>query len=153
MPKQPKSDVLTDLVLEVFRLNGRLIAAGDALVAGIDLTSARWQVIGAMAKDARPVAHIAHAMGLTRQSVQRIVDELAVAGFVSFQPNPHHKRAKLVSLTSKGIAAADAAMRLQKPWADALAAVADRQALETTLQTLARLRAHLEDTAPSGEIP
>jgi len=144
MPKQPKSDVLTDLVLEVFRLNGRLIAAGDALVAGIDLTSARWQVIGAMAKD---------AMGLTRQSVQRIVDELAVAGFVSFQPNPHHKRAKLVSLTSKGIAAADAAMRLQKPWADALAAVADRQALETTLQTLARLRAHLEDTAPSGEIP
>ena len=155
MPKQPKSDVLTDLVLEVFRLNGRLIAAGDALVAGIDLTSARWQVIGAvaLAKDTRPVAHIAHAMGLTRQSVQRIVDELAIAGFVSFQPNPHHKRAKLVSLTSKGVAAAGAAMRLQKPWADALAAVADRQALETTLQTLARLRAHLEDTAPSGEIP
>jgi DNA-binding MarR family transcriptional regulator len=153
MPKQSKSDILTDLILEVFRLNGRLIAAGDALVARIDLTSARWQVIGAvaLAKEARPVAHIAQAMGLTRQSVQRIVDELALAGFVSFQPNPHHKRAKLVALTPKGTAAADAATRLQKPWAEGLAAVADRQALEATLRTLARLRAHLEDT--SGETP
>jgi hypothetical protein len=34
-----------------------------------------------------------------------------------------------------------------------LAAVADRSALETTLQTLARLRAHLEETTPSGETP
>jgi DNA-binding MarR family transcriptional regulator len=151
MPKKSKSDLLTDLVLEVFRLNGRLIAAGDALVAGIDLTSARWQVIGAMAKEARPVAHIALAMGLTRQSVQRIVDELANEGFVSFRPNPHHKRAKLVTLAPKGAVAAEAAMQLQKPWADALAAAADRLALETTLQTLARLRAHLEDTAHSGE--
>ena len=73
---------LTDLVLEVFRLNGRIIASGDALVARIGLTSARWQVLGAIALQAgpAPVVRIADAMGLTRQSVQRTVDALAEEG-------------------------------------------------------------------------
>jgi len=55
---------ITDLVLEVFRLNGRLIMAGDALVARIGLTSARWQVLGAIALDTgpAPVVRIADAM-------------------------------------------------------------------------------------------
>ena len=65
------SDAVTDLVLEIFRLNGCLIASGDALVAKIGLTSARWQVLGAIAMQAgpAPVVRIADAMGLTRQSV------------------------------------------------------------------------------------
>ena len=45
------TDTLTDLVLEVFRLNGRMIASGDSLVAKIGLTSARWQVLGAIDDD------------------------------------------------------------------------------------------------------
>ena len=67
---------ITDLVLEVFRLNGRLNASGDALVAKIGLTSARWQVLGAIALKAAPlpVVRIAEAMGLSRQSVQRRSD-------------------------------------------------------------------------------
>ena len=40
---------LTGLVIEVFRLNGDLLAAGDALVGDLGLTSARWQVLGAIA--------------------------------------------------------------------------------------------------------
>ena len=40
---------VTALILETFRLNGRLLAAGDALVESLDLTSARWQVLGAIA--------------------------------------------------------------------------------------------------------
>ncbi|MGD0850664.1 MarR family winged helix-turn-helix transcriptional regulator, partial [Bradyrhizobium sp.] len=104
MTKPSKSGTLTDLVLEIFRLNGLLIASGDALVADIGLTSARWQVVGAIAlqQGRAPVAHIANAMGLTRQSVQRIADELARAGIVEFRDNPHHKRARLVTLTAKG---------------------------------------------------
>ena len=113
------SDAVTDLVLEIFRLNGCLIASGDALVAKIGLTSARWQVLGAIAMQAgpAPVVRVADAMGLTRQSVQRIVDALEQEAIVIFQPNPHHKRAKLVALTAKGAALYRSAMRLQKPWA------------------------------------
>jgi DNA-binding MarR family transcriptional regulator len=134
-------------MLEIFRLNGLLIASGDSLVAEIGLTSARWQVVGAVGlqQGRAPVAHIANAMGLTRQSVQRIADELEKAGIVEFQHNPHHKRAKLVTLTAKGHALNDAAMRLQKPWAAALSAGIDRSTLQTTLAVLAQLRARLEE--------
>ncbi len=94
------------LALEVFRLNGALIAAGDALVEPLGLTSARWQVMGAVAeaRGGLPVASIARNMGLVRQSVQRIADDLAAEGIVRFVPNPHHRRAKLVQLTERGTA-------------------------------------------------
>jgi DNA-binding MarR family transcriptional regulator len=144
--KPSKSGTLTELVLEIFRLNGRLIAAGDALVAGTGLTSARWQVVGAIAlqKGRAPVAHIANAMGLTRQSVQRIADELEKTGIVEFRDNPHHRRARLVTLTAKGHALNEAAMDLQKPWVAALAAGIDHSALEAALAVLTELRARLE---------
>jgi DNA-binding MarR family transcriptional regulator len=146
MAKPSKSDALTGLVLEIFRLNGLLISAGDALVAGTGLTSARWQVVGAIAlqQGRAPVAHIANAMGLTRQSVQRIADELEKAGIVEFRDNPHHKRAKLVTLTAKGQALQEAAMQLQKPWVAALAAGFDHAALQATLIVLTTLRTRLE---------
>jgi DNA-binding MarR family transcriptional regulator len=146
MAKPSKSGTLTDLVLEIFRLNGLLIASGDALVAEIGLTSARWQVVGAIAlqQGRAPVAHIANAMGLARQSVQRIADELERAGIVEFRPNPHHKRAKLVTLTAKGHALNEAAMHLQQPWVAALAAGIERSALQAALAVLTQLRTRLE---------
>ena len=146
--KPAKSAAITGLVLEIFRLNGLLVASGDALVAGVGLTSARWQVLGAavLLQGRAPAAHIANFMGLTRQSVQRTADELEKAGIIEFNPNPHHKRARLVTLTAKGSALFDAAMRLQKPWAAALAAGIDGTALQTTAAVLAQLRARLEQT-------
>ena len=62
----------------------RLIAAGDDLVSDLGLTSARWQVLGAiaLAPAAETVARLARAMGLHRQGVQRIVNELAAEGIV-----------------------------------------------------------------------
>ena len=50
----PSGRALTDLVLELFRLNNRLLAAGDRLVAGIGLTSARWKVLGTISTAERP---------------------------------------------------------------------------------------------------
>src|SRR5262245_43445307 len=144
--------ILTDLVLEVFRLNGRLIASGDSLVAGIGLTSARWQVLGAIALQPAPapVVRIADTMGLTRQSVQRIVDDLKKEGVVAFYPNPHHKRAKLVTLTHKGSALYEAAMRLQKGWATALCVDLDCNKLLTSLRLLKELNQRLEGLTGKG---
>ena len=47
-PLTPEAVLLTRLVLELFRLNGRLLAAGDAMTRDLGLTSARWQVLGAV---------------------------------------------------------------------------------------------------------
>jgi DNA-binding MarR family transcriptional regulator len=140
-------DTITDLVLETFRLNGRLLAAGDALVVDLGLTSARWQVLGAMALSAVPlsVAQIARNMGLTRQAVQRLVNEMQDDGLVRLAPNPHHQRAKLVVLSASGNAVFAAAMKRQAAWADGLARGLTSRQIETTAATLRHIRQRLED--------
>lgn len=98
------ADPLSRLALAVFRCNGALIAVGDALVEPFALTSARWQVLGAIvdAHGQLSVAGIARNMGLVRQSVQRVVNDLAALELVRLVPNPHHRRAQLVQLTREG---------------------------------------------------
>ena len=113
---------LTDLILQVFELNGALLEAGNALVRDIGLTSARWQVLGAVAMTGTPlsVAQIARRMGLSRQAVQRVVNDLYTAGLVDFADNPDHKRAVLVVLTEAGRAAYQQAEARQIDWSNRL---------------------------------
>ncbi|WP_245293223.1 MarR family winged helix-turn-helix transcriptional regulator [Mongoliimonas terrestris] len=146
---------ITDLVLETFRLNGALLASGDALIADLGLTSARWQVLGAIAYAPQPlpVAHIARNMGLTRQAVQRLVNEMAADGLLDMAPNPHHRRAKLVILTAAGHAVFEAAMARQKPWAEALGRDLTAADIDGARRVLAALRSRLllDDNTTEGE--
>jgi DNA-binding MarR family transcriptional regulator len=140
-------NTITDLVLETFRLNGRLLVSGDALVADLGLTSARWQVIGAIALSPVPlsVAQIARNMGLTRQAVQRLANEMAADGLLRFAPNPHHQRAKLVVLTAAGKSAFAAAMKRQVAWATDLGAGLDARKIAAATAMLRRVRQRLEN--------
>lgn len=146
-PHTAQGQALTTLILEIFRVNGRLLAAGDQLAAPTGLTSARWQVIGAiaLATSAQPVANLARNMGLTRQAVQRIVNELAAEGFVTFEDNPHHQRAKLIVLTKRGRGAYDAVSRLQAPWVNTLASGLSTKDLTAAARVLNALIKKLED--------
>ena len=94
---------LSDLVLSIFRLNGFLLRAGDRLTAEVGLTTARWQVLGAVLHEPLTVAAIARNMGLARQSVQRTADLLVEEGLCEYSPNPAHRRAKLLSSTDRGL--------------------------------------------------
>ncbi len=133
------------LALEVFRLNGALISQGDALVGPLGLTSARWQVMGAIAEASGglSVAGIARNMGLVRQSVQRIADELAAENILRFAPNPHHRRARLVQLTEHGAALfAEASLRWLR-LADALEAAIGRDNTASAANVLRAAREQL----------
>jgi DNA-binding MarR family transcriptional regulator len=138
---------LTELIMETFRLNGRLLDAGDALVRDAGLTSARWQVLGAIAAATLPlpVAHIARNMGLTRQAVQRLANELERDGLVAFAPNPHHQRAQLVLMTEGGRRAFSKAMARQVPWANQLAKSLDAGEIAAAKRVLAAVREQLEN--------
>jgi DNA-binding MarR family transcriptional regulator len=140
------ASAFTGLILETFRLNGELLMAGDSLIADLGLTSARWQVLGAidLSSLSLPVAQIARNMGLSRQAVQRLVNEMAMRDLVEFVPNPHHQRAKLVVMTAKGRAAFDAAMERQRPWADRIATGLSSQEVHTALRVLQHLRIKLQ---------
>ncbi len=142
---------LTDLVIDVFRLNGALLASGGSLVADLGLTSARWQVLGAIAFSPvpLPVAHLARNMGLTRQAVQRSVDEMRSDGLIRLDPNPHHKRAMLVAMTERGASAYRAAMERQGGWADVLAAGLTPKGVEAASALLRELRRRLDSSSHS----
>jgi DNA-binding MarR family transcriptional regulator len=146
-PKQTEAgEALTALILDVFRLNGRLLVAGDRLVGGLGLTSARWQVLGAIAyaKQPGPVAWIARSMGLNRQGVQRIVNELEKDGIVAFAPNPNHRRANLVVLTERGKAIYEAASNLQAPWVNRLSDGLNLKGIAIATEVVGELRERLE---------
>jgi DNA-binding MarR family transcriptional regulator len=139
-------DAITELILEAFQLNGRLLAAGDALVRDLGLNSARWQVLGAVAMSPvpLPVAHIARNMGLSRQAVQRLINELEEQGTVRFAPNPHHQRAKLVLLTEHGVTLYEAARARQVPWATVLGDGLPQETITAAMEVMRELRSRLE---------
>jgi DNA-binding MarR family transcriptional regulator len=144
---------LTALILEAFRLNGRLLAAGDRLTADLGLSSARWQVMGAIEAGALPVAQIARNMGLTRQAVQRVADALAEDGVIEFAANPDHRRAKLVRLTARGEEVLGEVNRRQVAWSNGLADGLPREAIEGALTLLRTLRERLEADESQGPRP
>ncbi|MGA1803367.1 MarR family winged helix-turn-helix transcriptional regulator [Rhizobium sp. HT1-10] len=111
MKRDSSFPLVRNLVITVFETNGYLTDLGNKLVRPAGLTTAWWQVLGALGYSPVPltVAQIARNMGLTRQGVQRVVDLLAAHEYIVLEPNPHHQRAKLVTLTTHGRAALDAA--------------------------------------------
>jgi DNA-binding MarR family transcriptional regulator len=140
------AEAVTALILDVFRLNGLLLTAGDRMVARLGLTSSRWQVLGAVfdAERAQPVAWLARDLGGNRQNVQRIVNDLQKMGLVTLEVNPHHRRASLVVLTEKGRRTYDEASRLQAPWANGLSEGLAIKEIDTTRRLVAELRKRLE---------
>ncbi|SFI49698.1 MarR family winged helix-turn-helix transcriptional regulator [Bradyrhizobium sp. cf659] len=146
--RTPAGEALTGLILDLFRANSLLLTAGDRLVTSLGLTSARWQILGAIvdAERPEPVAWIARNLGANRQNVQRIVNDLERDGLVVFEVNPHHRRAQLVVLTEKGRQIYDAAGRLQVPWVNGLSDGLSVKEVEIAHRVLNALRDRLEGT-------
>jgi DNA-binding MarR family transcriptional regulator len=140
----PQGIALTDLIIEVFRLNGLLLEAGDLLTHPFGLTSARWQILGVVEHAPISVAHVARAMNLARQSVQQTADGLESDGFITYIDNPHHRRSKLMQLTPKGRAALDAIWPRRGAWADATAAGLGLDELRAAIALLQALGVRIE---------
>ncbi|MBV8371775.1 MAG: MarR family transcriptional regulator [Candidatus Eremiobacteraeota bacterium] len=139
---------LGNLAVEIFRLNGALLSSGNSMTRDLGMSSSRWQVVGAIEMAGRPlsVSQIARNMGLTRQSVQRLVNELEADGFLVLADNPNHRRASLASLTPTGRRVFRKIMDRQVTWSEqilAAAALSERRIGEVT-SVLRRLREAFE---------
>jgi DNA-binding MarR family transcriptional regulator len=120
--RTPAGDALTDLVMQVVRLIRDFTAAGEALAKPAGQTLARWLVLEAVQDGPASVAQIARELHLARQGVQRLADVLVRDGLAVYEPNPAHRRAKLLRLTPKGRSALRTVQAAQRTWADALGA-------------------------------
>jgi DNA-binding MarR family transcriptional regulator len=147
---QAKAELLTDLMLAVFRVNGRLLEKGDQLVAPLNLTSARWQVLGAVALAGTPLSapQIAAAMGITRQGAQKQLNKLEEDGFFEQSPNPRHQRSPVYALTELGNRTFANAMALESAWANGLVVGLSLQDLKNTLHTLNAVYELLDSPVP-----
>lgn len=136
-----------ELIVEVFRLNGLLISTADKLVAKFGITGARWQVMGALVQTGglETVSRLARDMGLTRQSVQRVVNEMVNDNLLTFEDNPHHKRSKLVRMTPTGEKVFSAALEIQLPWVKELSAGISKQQLRQAKNVLETIRQRLSE--------
>jgi DNA-binding MarR family transcriptional regulator len=151
-----EGETATGVILSTFRANGLLLAAGDVIAGGSGLTSARWQVLGAIALAERPltVPQIARRMGLTRQSVHATVTRLVGDGLLELAPNADHRRSQLVCLTEAGRTKYAALDERQAAWVNGLADGLGHTNLETAAHVLdelcRRLEADRADTETKG---
>ncbi len=146
-------ELLTGTALTVFRLNGQFLDVSEALAKPAGLTAAWWQVLGAVVREPLPVAGIARAMGITRQSVQRVADLVVDRGLAEYRPNPAHARAKLLALTDQGRAALTRIDPGHQEFAERLAGRLGEDGFREVLAALRKLSGALDalDGAPSAD--
>jgi DNA-binding MarR family transcriptional regulator len=146
-----RQDLLSRTALGVFRLNGQLLSVADELARPAGLTAAWWQVLGAVLPEPLPVSGVARAMGITRQSVQRVADLLVDRGLAAYVPNPAHRRAKLLTPTPAGRAAVEKIDPGHAALADRLAEALGEEGFAETVRVLEALSAALEDLSAGRE--
>lgn len=92
------------LIADVYELAGRSRRSSAAIAAAVGQTTARWHVLSVFSSDPMTVADGARRLGLARQSVQRVVNELRAEGLLAATDNPDHRSAALIGTTAAGAA-------------------------------------------------
>lgn len=141
---------------EIFRLNGQLLATAEGMSRTMRITPARWQTIATLRHEPLTVAQIGRQLGLRRQSVQHNINLLVAQGLAELQPNPEHRRASLIALTTRGYAVMDKLHGLQSELTvrflgNLPLTAPDLEAMTVLLETLRQQGAQgVNDDLPSG---
>ncbi|WP_256104317.1 MarR family winged helix-turn-helix transcriptional regulator [Streptomyces sp. ODS05-4] len=98
-------DAFALLVADVYEAAGALRRLGERTAATEGLTQARWQVLSAASEQPVTVPQAARRLGVTRQNVQRVANDLVERGHAAFTGNPDHRGSPLLTLTPAGRAA------------------------------------------------
>ncbi len=103
MASNSKAEAITELMLEVAQCFFRIRALGQKTGLITSWGGGAFGFIRSLALlGPLTVPQIAEMRPTSRQRMQRLADELAAAGIVTFIDNPKHRRSKLVQLTPKG---------------------------------------------------
>jgi DNA-binding MarR family transcriptional regulator len=130
------------LSADLFEAAGAVRQVGEAVAGEVGQTQARWQVLSVLSSSRWTVPQAARRLGVTRQSVQRVVDLLVADGLVELLPNPDHARSRIAQLTAVGHETLDRIREAARPWHGAVAAqlsLADLRRARSVLRELTRL--------------
>ncbi|SNT50920.1 DNA-binding transcriptional regulator, MarR family [Actinomadura meyerae] len=90
------------LIADVYQLAGLSRHTAEEIAREEGQSTARWHVLSVLSERPITVSAAARRLGLARQSVQRVVNELKDAGLVVASDNPDDARAPLVRLSDPG---------------------------------------------------
>lgn len=110
------TDPLSAFSRSIFTANGLLLRAGEAIAQQHNQSVARWHVLGRANYKPRTVPQIARYIGVSRQSVQRIANDLAKDGLIVYTPDPQDKRTQLVTVTPEGAKVLGSLYAKDKVW-------------------------------------
>lgn len=96
------SEEMESLYSELFEAAGAGRRLGENYAALAGQTQARWQTLWTMDIAPMTVPQVARRLGVSRQHILRLTNELVDEGLVELLPNPDHKTSPLVSLTPAG---------------------------------------------------
>ena len=138
---QSSQQNLTDITLTIFNLNGLLTDWGDKIAGEHGLTTAYWQVFGAIAFADNPpnVPQIAKKMGVTRQGTLKQVNNMLKDDYLVVLPNPTHKRSPHYALSAKGQQAFEQINQAWQQRIEAILPAFKADELAVTLKTLQQL--------------
>lgn len=75
---------------------------GDEMAGSVGQTQARWQTMWTIDSGQLTVPQVARRLGVSRQNIQRIADELRREQLLRLIDNPDHKTSPLLQLTTAG---------------------------------------------------
>ena len=126
-----------------FKLATRLaqeIQAGVAQAGFLDVTPLHGFAFARLAAGDATTADLGVHLGISKQAAAQLTERLVGAGYVERQPHPTDGRARILTLTPRGVActraARAAAERAVAQWREEIGP--DRDGFESALQTLAR---------------
>jgi DNA-binding MarR family transcriptional regulator len=141
------------LVARVYQAAGEMRRSGEMIAAQVGQTQARWQLMSVLSEGQWTVPDAARELGVTRQGVQRIADELVADGLAQYVPNPRHQRSPFVQLTARGsdtlgkITAAARRTNLK------MARMFTAEQLDQTRELLSRIIATLQERSSNPQTP
>lgn len=104
------------LIADIYETAGALRQRGDRIAATAGQTQARWQLLSVISEGEWTVPRIARRLGVTRQAVQRTVDQLSDDSLVELEANPDHQRSPLTRPTVAGLKALSAITAAASDW-------------------------------------
>jgi DNA-binding MarR family transcriptional regulator len=118
----------------------RVGASGDIIHGAIGLGSGmRGLLLSLDHFGPMTVSKLAAMRPVSRQFVQRVMDELVAGGWVEAIPNPQHKRSPLMQLTQKGRAAVGTMLETEQPYVAALTEGIDGEDIAATIRVLSAI--------------
>ena len=94
---------LHDLFREVFELHAALSSIMDKVHEQAGLSTSQHKIMRTLSHlGPATVPDLAALLGVSRQFVQTVCNDLLSRGFLEFTDNPRHKRSKLAILTEPG---------------------------------------------------